>query len=109
MPLFASNVIPYKGVVPEQFLFSTPEELKDKLLKMKFGSNGVYQKMIEQNWKWLNSPRQDGSYKLNDSWLESNLGVWLQQFCLPNKKGVIEQDKGETKDDKQEEKQLSGL
>lgn len=107
MPLFASNVIPYKGVVPEQFLFSTPDELKDKLLKMKFGSNGVYQKMIEQNWKWLNSPREDGNYKLNDSWLESNLGVWLQQFCLPRKSStVIESKNGETNDGKQKEQEL---
>lgn len=109
MPLFASNVIPYKGVVPDQFLFSNPKELKDKLLKLKFSSNGAYQKMIDDNWKWLNSPRHDGSFDLRDSWMESNLGIWMQQFCLPNKNGIIEQDNGETKDDKQEEKQLSGL
>lgn len=100
MPLFASNVVPYKGVVPDQFLFSTPDELSEKLKKMKFGSNGAYQKAIEANWKWLNSPRHDGNYDLRDSWMESNLGVWLQHFCLPRAKN---NGNGETNDAQKEQ------
>lgn len=31
-------------------MFSTQEELKDKLMKMKFSSMGAYKKMVEKNW-----------------------------------------------------------
>lgn len=100
VPLFASNVIPYKGVVPEQFLFSTQDELKEKLMKMKFGSSGVYGKMIEGNWAWLNSKRKDGDVELNDSWMESNLGIWMKTYKLPlrlpkTKEDITENEKEE--------------
>lgn len=97
IPLYASNVIPYKGVVPDQFLFSTQDELKDKLKKMKFGSAGAYGKAIEGNWNWLNSKSKFGDIELNDFWMESNLGVWMRLFCLPLKKRQENNKNGQDK------------
>ena len=47
VPLFASNYEPYKLVMPRDRLFSSSDELKQQLLKLKFGSAGVYKSIIE--------------------------------------------------------------
>ena len=94
VPVFCPNMLPYKGVVPENQIYSSQEELKDKLLKLKFSSSGSYKKMIEYNWKWLNSKHEDGNCRLNNYWLESNLGIWIDLFSLPIKQNKNE---GETK------------
>jgi len=64
IPLFASDTLPYAGIVPSEFLFNTPDELKEKLRKLKFSSSGAYMKIIEGNWKWLNEPRKEGDFML---------------------------------------------
>ena len=46
VPLFATNCLPYDRVMPKNQLFDTSDELKQKLLKLKFDSVGIYQKMI---------------------------------------------------------------
>ena len=78
-------MLPYKGVVPDNQIYSSQEELKDKLLKLKFSSSGSYKKTIEDNWKWLNSKHEEGNCRLNNYWLESNLGIWVDLFRLPRK------------------------
>lgn len=37
VPLFASNYEPYKRVMPSSQLFTTGDELKERLMKLKFG------------------------------------------------------------------------
>lgn len=69
-------------------------------MKMKFGSSGAYGKMIEGNWAWLNSKRKDGDVELNDSWMESNLGIWMKTYKLPlrlpkTKEDITENEKEE--------------
>lgn len=88
IPLYASDMLPYSPVVPKDYLFKTKDELKDKLMKLKFASAGAYQKIIEANWKWLNTPHKDGDYDLQNSWLEDNIGVWLELFTMPTTRGV---------------------
>ena len=86
VPLFASNYEPYKRVMPKEQLFTTGEELKQHLLKLKFGSSGVYKSIIEKQWKWLNSPCQEGDFWLKNFWLEDNLNeVWVPLFRLKTK------------------------
>ena len=46
-------------------------------MKLKFDSVGIYQKMIEDQWKWLNSPCIEGDYKLHSFWLEDNLNIHI--------------------------------
>ena len=55
VPLLATRLLPYDGTVPDKFLFSSGDELKAKIMEMKFASAGVYRNIIESNWKWLNS------------------------------------------------------
>ena len=51
-------------------------------MKLKFGSAGVYKKIIETNWNWLNTPRTDGDFKITNSWMEDNIGMWLSIFSM---------------------------
>lgn len=90
VPLFASNYEPYKRVMPVNQLFNTGDELKEKLMKLKFGtsgesSTGAYKKMIEAQWKWLNSPCKEGDFILKNFWLEDNLGIWIDLFRMKQK------------------------
>jgi hypothetical protein len=82
IPLFASNLLPYSGVMKREFLFDDGKELKEKLLKLKFTSSGAYKSIIEENWKWLNTPRRDGDFNIKNGWLEDNLGIWIDMFRL---------------------------
>lgn len=90
-------MLPYKGVVPDNQIYSSQEELKDKLLKLKFSSSGSYKKTIEYNWKWLNSKHEDGNCNLNNYWLESNLGIWIDLFSLPIRNNKKDNNEGDTK------------
>lgn len=85
VPLFASNYEPYSRVMPKHQLFTTGDELKEKLMKLKFGSTGLYEKMINAQWKWLNSPCKEGDFNLKNFWLEDNLGIWIDLFRLKPK------------------------
>lgn len=88
IPLFASNSLPYSNVMKPEFLFSNQAELKDKLMKLKFSSSGLYKKIIEQNWQWLNSPKEDGDFNVKNGWLEDNLNIWIDMFRLKPKAPV---------------------
>lgn len=82
VPLFASNMLPYSGVMKREFLFDDGNELKDKLTKLKFMSTGSYKSIIEENWRWFNTPRKDGDFFIKNGWLEDNLGIWIDMFRL---------------------------
>ena len=85
VPLFATNCLPYDRMMRKEQLFDTSDELKEKLMKFKFASTGVYRSMIEQQWKWLNTPCKEGDFQLNNYWLEDNLGIWVDLFRLKQK------------------------
>lgn len=85
IPLFASNSLPYSRIMPTEQLFSTSNELKQKLIKLKFMSAGAYQKIIEAQWKWLNTPCHEGSFNINNYWLEDNINLWVDLFRLRQK------------------------
>ena len=86
IPLFATNCLPYDRVMDREFLFDTADELKDKLMKFKWQSTGAYQKSIEKQWKWLNSPTVEGDFEIRNFWLEDNLpNVWAPIFKMRQK------------------------
>ena len=85
VPLFASNALPYSRVVPERQLFSCASELKDRLMKLKFSSVGIYTSMIENQWRWLNSPCHEGDFDLKSFWLEDNINIWMSLFKMRNR------------------------
>lgn len=82
IPLFASNCLPYSDVMPKEQLFNSQDELKDMLTKLKFSSSGAYNKIIEQQWNWLNSEHDDGDFHIKNCWLDDNLDIWLPLFQL---------------------------
>lgn len=86
VPLYATNCLPYNRVMPNDRLFNDSTDLKEKLLKLKFMSVGSYKSIIEQQWKWLNSPCHEGDFDINNYWLEDNLNnVWIPLFKLRQK------------------------
>ena len=104
VPLFATNCLPYDRVMPKNQLFDTSDDLKQKLLKLKFDSVGIYQKMIENQWKWLNSPCIEGDYKLRSFWLEDNLNIHIDlnklrpKFRMASMKFIKEQKEKQEKE-----------
>jgi len=62
VPLFATNCLPYSRMMDSEQLYDTADELKSKLIKLKFASVGIYKSMIEKQWKWLNSPCKEGDF-----------------------------------------------
>lgn len=82
IPILAQRMLPYVGLVPDNQMFSTQEELKERLNKLKFMSIGAYGKIIDAQWKWLNSPHKDGDFNLVSYWMEQNLGVWNRIFRI---------------------------
>ena len=85
VPLFASKSIPYTTVMPENQMFTDGNDLKQKLLNLKFASSGVYQKIIETQWKWLNTPCHEGDFDLKNFWMEDNLNIWFDLSKLPSR------------------------
>ena len=86
IPLFATNCLPYDRVMDREFLFDNADELKDKLTKFKWQSAGAYQKTIEKQWKWLNTPTTEGDFQIKNFWLEDNLpNVWAPIFKMRQK------------------------
>jgi hypothetical protein len=77
IPLFASNCLPYNRIMPTDQLFNSSEELKQKILSLKFSSIGAYEKMIKSQWNWLNSPCVEGDFTIKNFWLEDNLQIYI--------------------------------
>ena len=92
VPLFASRCLPYNRVMPESQMFSSSEELKDMIHKLKFSSNGAYQKMIERQWKWLNTPCVEGDFQIKSFWLEDNLNIYVDKYRMRPKCGLCSMD-----------------
>lgn len=86
IPLFATDCLPYSRVMDKSQLFNTSDELKEKLMKLKFMSAGTYRGIIEKQWKWLNTPCHEGDFNLNNYWLEDNMNnVWMPIFRMRQK------------------------
>lgn len=85
VPCFATNCLPYSRMMSTDQLFDTADELREKLMKLKFASVGAYKNIIEKQWKWLNSPCKEGDFQLNNYWLEDNMSIWVDMFRLKQK------------------------
>lgn len=86
VPCFATRCLPYDRMMPDSQLYTDGNELKDKLMKLKFASAGAYQKAIERQWEWLNAEQDEGDFHLKKGfWLEDNLNLWTDRFRLRRK------------------------
>ena len=105
-------MLPYSEVMPEDQMFSTGEELKEQLMKLKFGSTGAYKKRIAAQFNWLNSPTTEGDVKINNWWMEDNLNVWTPLHTLPMKDNLVIDTTTKTEkenNDEKAEKQTQGM
>lgn len=85
VPCFATRCLPYDRVMQDSQLFSTGDELKDKLLKLKFISTGSYEKLIDEQWKWLNQEHDEGDFHVRNFWMEDNLQIFIDLYRLRQK------------------------
>lgn len=85
IPLYATRCLPYSDVMDDSMLFNDNAELKEKLLKLKFASTGIYKNIISKNFEWLNQPHEYGDVKLKNYWLDDNMDIWYNLFRLRQK------------------------
>lgn len=85
MPLFATNCLPYDRVMPRDQLFDSEDDLKAKLMSLKCASTEKYKSMVEEQWKWLNSPHHEGDFDVKNFWLEDNLHIHVDFMRLRQK------------------------
>lgn len=90
VPLLATRCLPYTGVMDDSMLFSNGEELKDKILKIKFMSSGAYSSLVEANYKWFCSPHEDGDFRISNCWLDDNMRIWYDLFRLRKKPMLVD-------------------
>ena len=88
VPCFATNCLPYSRVMEPAQLFDSSADLKNKLMRLKFASAGVYRNIIDRQWKWLNSEHDEGDFHVKSFWQEDNLKIWLDMF-KPRQKGLM--------------------
>lgn len=48
-------------------------------------SAGAYRSIIEDQWKWLNSPCHEGDFDIQNFWLEDNLKIFIDMSRLRQK------------------------
>jgi len=85
IPLFASGYMPYTRVMPQEQLFIGNDDLKQKLMKLKFTSGKIYTDILMRQWAWLNSPAHEGDFDLKNFWLEDNLHIFFDLYRLRQK------------------------
>lgn len=93
IPLFAQNISTYSKYMPQQQLFNNSADLKEKLLKLKFSSGGVYESIITNQYKFLISPHKECGINSPSWWLEDNLKPWLELFRMKKKYNVMSFDR----------------
>ena len=79
---FATDALPYSRVMPKERLFRTGGDLKRMLLDLKLRSPDRYRDILEEQWKWLNSPCEEGDFHLASFWLEDNLRIFTDLYRL---------------------------
>ena len=88
--LFASDIITYNRFLPEHQLFKTSSDLTAKIKYFAYQmSTGAYTSAIERQWRWLNSPADEGDFKLKNWWMEDNFEIWLSLFRMQHKSATV--------------------
>lgn len=89
VPLFASDIPAYSDYMPKSQLFRTDKDLYEMIMKFKNMSVGAYGKMVESQWRFINTPHHECGIKSPNWWMEDNIGVWMQVFSMRKKPGVV--------------------
>lgn len=82
--LFAPNCKPYSDNMPEKQLWTSNEDLIDKLLNLYNMSMDDYGAAIGEQYNFLNKPLhvQNGPF-LKNLWLDDNIEVWKSVLFMP--------------------------
>ena len=83
--LYAPDMITYSPYMPKDQLYSSQDDLYEKLRKLKDMSANVFSKKLETQWRWLNSPTVESNWRLNNWWLEDNMWLWFKLFRMQKK------------------------
>ena len=89
VPLLAQDINTYKNYMPEQQLFKTSDDLLQKIRWFQKMSAGVYSNIVENQWKWLNSPHHEGGWDSPNWWLESNYAPWIKVWQMRHKSSEL--------------------
>lgn len=82
--LFAPNCLPYSEHVPASQLWTSNEDLIDKLLSLYDKSDEDYASIIGNQYMFLNQPMSHpGAPTLKNMWLDDNLEVWKRVLFMP--------------------------
>lgn len=90
IPLLAQNMCTYSDYMDERWMFKDVNELYDKLFKLIGSSTGAFEKCIDHNWKFINSPREECGFSLSNWWLEDNLQIWIDFFKMRPKMSIVD-------------------
>lgn len=93
VPLYAPDMITYSPYMPKAQLYSSSDELLEKVLKLKSMSSTVFEDIIRRQYRFLNSPFQEVQCSLKNWWLEDNMDIWMKLFRLPYKSMLCSLDK----------------
>lgn len=83
--LLAQNLNTYSDYMPENQLFRNSDELINKIKGIEKMSASVYSSIIENQWRWLNSPNKEGGWNSPNWWLEDNYDPWIKLWQMRHK------------------------
>lgn len=89
IPLLAQDINTYRNYMPERQLFKTADDLFQKIEWFKKMSATVYGEIIENQWRWLNSPHHEGGWNSPNWWLENNYEPWIKVWQMRHKSSEI--------------------
>lgn len=89
IPLLAQNINTYSNYMPEKQLFNDSNDLLEKIQWLQKMSANVYSSIIDDQWKWLNSPHNEGGWNSPNWWLENNYEPWIKLWRMRHKSSEI--------------------
>ena len=89
IPLLAQNINTYSNYMPERQLFNNADDLLEKIQWLQKMSASVFGDIIENQWKWINSPHKEGGWNSPNWWLESNYEPWIKLWQMRHKSSEL--------------------
>lgn len=82
--LYAPNYMPYTEHVPKDQLWTSNDDLRNKLFDLAKMNDDEYLGKIHVQYDFLNKPMQtQGAPLLNSMWLDDNIDIWKQILFMP--------------------------
>lgn len=85
VPLFAQDMITYQKYMDKEFLFKDSSDLKKKLYSLKNSTTKDFQKIISDNYAYINTPHNECRHPARNWWMEDNINQWMDLFSMRQK------------------------